>query len=802
MLISINWLKDFVDIGKTSPKKLGELLTMHTAEVEKVDDFSGKFKKMVVGKILKIRKHPNADKLKIVETDIGKKTLQIVCGGKNLRENMLVPVALPGAEIKWHGEGEPVELKSTKIRGVKSEGMICAGEEIGLEKSQEQCIMDISYTNEKAGTALAKALNLDDAVLEIENKSLTHRPDLWGHYGIAREVAAILEKSLQPFKPPDIQKPKPSNREKLDIQVENTKLCPRYCGILIKNIKIAKSPQWMQSRLQATGYRPINNIVDITNYVMAELGQPLHAFDIQLLNKGIIVRNAKPKEKIKTLDGEEHILDEDMLVIADHEKAVALAGIMGSENSEINEKTAAIIIESANFDPVSVRKTSQKLNLRTESVQRFEKSLDPHLAETAIKRTVELILNISPQAEIASDLIDIKNFEDKKIKVKLNLSRVNSKIGKKIPKETVMKILKSLEFSINQQKNELQVEIPSFRATKDIDIEDDLVEEIARIYGYENIKTALPDLPIKLPIVNRERHLKHQARTILSLGLGFIETSNYSFYGEAEVEKCRLHEKNHVRLKNFLSSDQTHLRTSLLPNILKNIPQNTKNYDKFKIYEIGRVYHEIGEYMPKEEKYIAGIIVSKTEKKELFYDAKGYAEEFLKRLKIDQPKFEEAKNKPSYTHPAKCIDIYVQKKQIGQVFELHPAIAQNFEIQSEVAAFEINFSLLASLPQIETKYKPLPKFPGLEFDISVIVNSKKTVKEINETIQKSEKNLIQKIELFDIFEDESIGKDKKAFAFHILLQSDERTLTDYEMTKVREKVCRNLEKVEGKIRGN
>jgi phenylalanyl-tRNA synthetase beta chain len=346
MYISLNWIKDFVDLNpKLDPQELGELFTLRTAEIEGFEDLSKIYDGMVVGKIEKIEKHPNADKLKVCHVDLGEEKSQIVCGGVNLFEGMLVPVAKPGAYVKWHGEGDPVQLEAVKLRGVESAGMICAGEEIGLASTGDH-IVDMSKMDVKPGQPLAEIYGTNDIVIEVDNKSLTHRPDLWGHYGIAREFAAIYGKKLQEM---DLALGFPSKGDQVDIKIEDYELCPRYCGVIVKNIKIEESPKWLQDRLIAVGYRPISNIVDITNYVMAELGQPLHAFDESFIQGGIIVRRAKKGEKITTLDGEERKLDDTMLVIADHKKPVAIAGVMGGENSEIQEGTTEIIIESANF---------------------------------------------------------------------------------------------------------------------------------------------------------------------------------------------------------------------------------------------------------------------------------------------------------------------------------------------------------------------------------------------------------------------------------------------------------------------
>lgn len=800
MLISLNWIKDFVALkDDIDPKKLGELITVRTAEVEGLTDLAESFNNMVVGKIKSIKPHPDADKLTITETSVGGKTHQIVCGASNIYEGMYAPVALPGAKVKWHGEGDLIELKTTKVRGVMSEGMLCAGEEIGLE-SKEDGIYDLKGFDVKEGMPLAKVFAKDDIVFEIDNKSITHRPDLWGHYGMAREIAAITGNKLKKFEP-KITIPK--SDESPEIEVEDYDLCPRYCGLIIKNITVEESPQWLKDRLIAVGYRPISNIVDITNYVMAELGQPLHAFDKSFIKKGIVVRRAKKDEKITTLDGQERKLGTEMLVIADHEKPVAIAGVMGGENSEINDGTTEVIIESANFNPQSVRTTSVKLGLRTEAVQRFEKSLDPQLTELAIKRTAELILQLCPKAKIAGPITDKNNIELKELVITLDTEKVASKIGAPVTAKQCAEILESLEFGVHKKSaTKLEVLVPSFRATKDVDIEDDLVEEVVRMYGYENVEATLPDLPIITPIDNIERTRKHHARNLLSYGFGMSEIYNYSFYGNDELEKCIIEDKNHILLENCLSSDQTHLRISLVPNLLKNVADNLRYFPGFGIYEIGRTYKEIGEFFPLEEKWIAGaVVLPKKAKLEPFYDAKSIVLNFLEQFSGSQAKLLKDEKGLPYAHPSRVAKIILRGKEVGNVFEVHPQVLKNFDIEAKVAMFEINFTQIAGMDAPMTKYSQLPKFQGLDIDISVVVDRKKTVEEVENEIEKADKNLIKRVKLFDIYEGENVEKDKKAFAFRVLLQADDRTLTDEEMSGVQQRIFKNLEKIGGVIRG-
>ncbi|MFC1599878.1 phenylalanine--tRNA ligase subunit beta [Patescibacteria group bacterium] len=799
MYISLNWIKDFVDLDpKLDPQEIGDLFTVRTAEIEGFEDLSKAYDGMVVGKIEKIEDHPNADKLKVCTVDIGKEKTQIVCGGTNLYEGMMGPVAMPGSWVKWHGEGDPVQLSTVKLRGVESNGMLCVGEEIGLAPTGDE-IVDMTKMDVQPGQSLAEIYGTNDIVIEVDNKSLTHRPDLWGHYGIAREFAAIYGKDLQEF---DLSLGFPSKGDQVDIKIEDYDLCPRYCGVIVKNVKVEESPKWLQDRLIAVGYRPISNIVDITNYVMAELGQPLHAFDESFIQGGIVVRRANKGEKITTLDGEERKLDDSMLVIADHKKPIAIAGVMGGENSEIQEGTTEIIIESANFNAQSIRTTSTKLGLRTEAVQRFEKALDPVLAETAIKRTCELILQLCPDAEIAGPINDVNNGLPEEQKVKLDTEMVSSKIGVEISSDECKKILESLQFKVSGKGKTLEVTVPTWRATKDVDIEDDLVEEIVRMYGYENVPETMPELPITSPMPNIERTLKHKARKILAQTYGMSEVYNYSFYGKDELSKCLMPEEKHVLLDNFLSSDQTHLRIALMPNLLKNVADNLRYFEGFRLFEVGRTYVEEGDYFPVEEKWIAGMtVLPKKAKNEIFYEAKAIIEGFLKDFTGQDAEFLLAIEPPPFVHPSRTAKILINGEAVGGVGEIHPQVLKNWDIDAKVAGFEINFTKLAAIGRDFVKYKALPKFPGLDLDISVVIGRDRKVADIQKAINEADSKLIERVKLFDIYEGENIEDNKKALAFRVLLQAKDRTLTDEEMSKVQKKIFANLEKLGGVIRG-
>lgn len=789
MYVSLNWLREFVEIpSKYSPQDIADLLTLHTAEVEEVMDQGKGLEGVVVGEILEIKKHPNADKLSVAKVDIGKgKTIQLIFGQMaEMKVGYKTAVAVAPTILPTGAE-----IKATKIRDVLTEGMLCLDQELGLKKEG----VSVQYFDKsvKNGTPFAKALDLDDIMIEIDNKSLTHRPDLWGHYGIARELAALLGTKLKPLNPP---KPKEGNKD-LSIEIKNKDLCPRFVGAKITGVKIEESPEWLQKKLRAAGHATYNNIVDITNYIVSELGQPMHAYDSRFITRGFVIRTAKKDEKFTTLDGTTHKLTDKNLLIADQEKGVSLAGIMGGKNSEIQHDTTEIIFEAANFDAVSIRKTSVQLGLRTESVQRFEKSLDPTLPMQAMLRAIELTLEICPDAKLSSPIVDIDYSKPKTPTIKVDPEKVRSKIGVNIKDTEIKKILENLEFKVAKKGSSLEVKVPTFRATRDVEIEDDLIEEVARIYGYENIPSDFPSLPPKLPTENLERFLKHKTRDIISLGLGFTEVSNYSFYSEADISKSNLAADEHIKLANYLSEDQTHLRTSLLPNMLKSLSETLKNTDNPKTYEIGRTYKEEGKYMPLEEKNILGLATGE----KAFFHAKGSAELFLEKFGAHNPKIVPPRQTEKYAHPQKCADILAKGQKIGSIYEVHPQVLKNYGIKQEVAAFEINFTKLVELGQREHKYLSLPKFPSLQFDVSVVFPEKITAEQAEQAITQANKNLIKGIELFDIYRGKGLEEDEKALAYHIMLQAEDRTLTDEEMTETQKAVFKNLEGLGGKIRG-
>ncbi|MBI5732211.1 MAG: phenylalanine--tRNA ligase subunit beta [Candidatus Magasanikbacteria bacterium] len=816
MLVSFNWLKEYVNIPSlVTPEEAALKLTMSTVEVEGVKKLGKGLENIVVGEVKKVAKHPQTDKLKVCAVDGGQKKYQVVCGGSNVKEGMKVALARVGAKIRWHGEGGLVELKSASIRGVESEGMICAASEIGLAEKfplrNEREILDLSFLKVKPGALLAEALSLDDAVFEIENKSMSNRPDLWGHYGLARELAVLYRKELKKYDPPAF---KTGKLLKLKVKVEDDKLCPRYMAVALTGVKVTESPAWLKEKLLAGGLRPINNIVDITNYVMLDLGQPMHAFDAEKLSgaagrKTIIVRRAQAGERLRALDDKEYLLTEEMLVIADEKRPLALAGVIGGAESAVGKTTQTVIFESANFDSLAARRTALKLGTRTESSARFEKSLDPHWCELALKRAVELTIQFCPTAKVASRVADEKRFYLKGGHLETTFEFLRKKIGTEIESREIISILEYLGFGVKTKKESLSVTVPSWRATKDVSLPEDLVEEAARIYGYGNLKTCLPVFPIIPPAVNSLRKLEHQAGEILIRGLSFAEVHNYSFVSARQIENLGDEKAKYLELDNPLSKEKPYLRRSLLLNLLENASRDIKFASAIRLLEIGQVFkaEEAGpraakqsdELLPRQDCYLTCLYIDK-EDKAPFWQARRAAEELLGGLKINWTAGESKKIKP-WQHPSRVLMIKAGGITAGEVYELRPVVAENFGLESRVGILEVNLDKLAEIPREAEHYAAFSPFPEAERDIAFWVKKEIKHGEISSAICQAEK-LVKKAELFDMYEGEKIGKDGKSLAYHITFAAPNRTLKSEEVEAAREKIKELLKKKFGaEIRG-
>ncbi len=785
MKYSYNWLKELANTQKTA-EEMAELLTMHSFELEGLEKKEINLTGVVIGKILEIKKHPDADKLQLTKIEIGKKKLEIVCGAPNIKIGDKVPVALVGAQLP-----NGIKIRETKIRGVKSVGMLCAEDELDLGENHNGIM--ILDEDAPVGMSIKKYLEIrNDTIFEI--KILPDRAhDAMSYVGVAREMA-ILDNQKFDYDFAGLKLPKKKSR-KLKVIIKDKKLCPRYIGAVMEGVIIKESPDWLRARLEASGIRPINNVVDATNYVMLELGQPLHAFDfsqVQEISKNetakIIIRKAQKNEKIELLDGEVLKLTVDNLVIANNQEPLVLAGVMGGKNSEINNDTKSIILESANFNAISIRTTRIEHKIRTESSDRFEKNIDPNLAEKAIRRVIE-ILEHTAEAKLEG-VVDIYPQKNKPQKIEINLDYINSLLGEEIKKVEVLKILKSLQFKIigKEEEKTILVEAPTYRV--DLKTPEDVIEDIGRIWGYEKIKPQPLVEPIIPAKINQQLFLERKIRQNI-IGLGFDEIYNYSFYGEEDVVNCKLNQKQHLRLENPMNPSQHLVRANLVPNILKNIFINLKHFDSFKIFKIGRNYWLEKGTVKEERKLVMANILKKDQDGETFYEMKGAVEDLLEIIGIDKKALVISKIKELnkyYIHPTRSAEIKINEKLIGYVGEINPLVLLKYKIEKRVALAEIDLRKLLAITQTEKKYQSLKKFPSVTRDISMLVNHDVQVLDIVNLIKRAGK-VILKVSLFDVFK-----KDKKtSLAFHLEFGVDDRTLKNKEIDKEIGKIVTELE---------
>ncbi|MBI5229754.1 MAG: phenylalanine--tRNA ligase subunit beta [Candidatus Magasanikbacteria bacterium] len=792
MLISFSWLKELVTLpARVRAEDVAKRLSLSTVEVEGVRQQGADLENIVVGIIKKIEPHPNADRLRVTQVDTGgKNPLTIVCGGSNLRVGQKVAVACVGAHVRWHGEGELVELTHTTIRGVASEGMICASTEIGLGErfplKDEKEILDISDCAARAGTPLTEAFGLgQSAVLEIDNKSLSNRPDLWGYTGIAREVSALFKAPLVLKTPPAI---KTGKGIALRVSVQDTVACPRYMAVALKGVKAVPSPAWMQERLHASGVRSINAVVDVTNYVMLEIGQPMHAFDYDAIKDArgaveIVVRPAKQREEFTTLDGHKHTLHDKMLLIANKTRAVALAGVMGGDLSAIADTTHTIILESANFNARSIRRTSNTLSLRTESSARFEKSLDPAQAEQGLRRAVELYKKIFPSVEIASIVADTYSKKAKSLVITLAEAVLQKKFGIRISLKEVRQIFERLGFGVSVRGKNLRVEVPSYRA-RDINVSEDLVEEVVRIHGYEHIKAALPKIHMLVPAHAPLHMLARALKMRMAYENKFHESVSYAFVRAGALTALGLKPENHLMLSHPLSEERPYVTTTLAANLLEAVEKNQHGNDRVALFEVAPVFlpehlkqgvddGAIGR-LPYQPLHFGCVYSDKNETHSFAYvrdslesafGAAGYDLKFIK-----------AQEGARWWRANTAVDIWCADKKVGYCTIVGRHTQGLFGISHEAVVAEIDLSLVAKTNfRVKSYHVPSP-FPAVTRDVALVMNESVQYADVQETLTHAHA-LVKNVELFDSYHGEHVDAGKKSLAFHITYQSNERTLT-------------------------
>jgi len=794
MNIPVSWLKEYVDFT-CDTKELCRALTMSGSKVEAVTYPGAELKNVVVGLILSIEKHPAADKLLITKVDAGDKILQIVTGATNLIAGDYVPVALDGAVL--HG-GQ--KIKKGSLRGEKSDGMLCSVDELGYTRNDyPEAPENGIYVLPKpcsTGSDVVPIMQLYDEVIEFE--ITTNRPDCNSVVGIARETAATFG---LPLKYPDVsvrQKGEESVSKYISIDIENPQNCLRYAARIVKNVKIGPSPLWLRHALTASGVRPINNIVDITNYVMLELGQPMHAFDIDnIAARRIIVRNAREGEKFTTLDGVERVLDETMTVIADPEKAVAIGGVMGGENSKVTENASAILLESANFYGPNIRQTSKKLGLRTDASSKYEKGLDPNICEIAVNRAAHLIEQLNC-GDIVYGIAD--NYPSKRLpwEVPFDPAYINALLGTNISEREMEKYLNSVEITITDQK----AQIPTFRA--DITIMADLAEEVARLYGYDNIETTLA---AGTPTAGKKTH-EQNIRDIIKetmISQGFCEAMNYSFESPKVFDKLlfgkNAPERNAICISNPLGEDFSIMRTVTLNGLLESLSVNfNRRNEEAALFEIDKVYIPNAvplTELPSEPLILtAGFYGGGRD----FFDLKGVLENLFQRLGIKNLSYVRRQDL-NHMHPGRCANVLVNNTRIGYFGEFNPVVCANYEIPVRVFAAVFEVSALVLNTVLERAYKPLPKFPGIKRDIALLVEKDVPAAEIEAAIRERGGRILEDVSLFDVYTGEQIEKGRKSVAYNLFFRAADKTLTEDEAGAAVEKILKNLEsKVGAKLR--
>lgn len=792
MYVSMKWLSRHVDLSGITPEQLSDDLTLSTAEVEGLERFAPQLHDVRVGHVRTKEGHPDAEKLSVCTVDVGQdEPLTIVCGAPNVGAGQNVAVATVGTTLPGD-----FKIKKSKIRGVPSFGMICSIRELDL--GDEHDGIWVLPEDCEVGRPVAEALGVDDWIIEIDNKSLTHRPDLWGHRGIAREVAAIYERELLPL---DTSLPATGEGAPYPIAVETTG-CTRYVGLPIDGISPGPSPDWLRWLLLAVGQRPIDLLVDLSNFVMMDLGQPNHVFDRNRLEadgggRGIVVRNARDAETIETLDGETRTLREDDLLICAGDTPVALAGIMGGDGSKVAEDTHSLLLEVATFEATTVRRTSTHVGLRTDSSARFEKTLDPNLPMEAAGHFARLLQAIHPEAAFPAAPTDVGNWTDPSSTIGLRNERVRTALGKSLSDDEIRNILERLEFGVESDPSGVvdlyAVAVPSFRATKDVTIEQDLVEEIGRIHRYGNIEEKPLHFDIVPPPRDERRLLVRQLQDRLAGGARFHENLSYSFIDDGLLEKLGELEKPHVSVINPVNQSESKVRRNVAPSLLPRLEANRRNRTDVRLFEIGKAYepengNDRGE--PK-ERHLLGIAWAgqRPGKKAAWSENRlmglqAIVDDLVRSRGCGAPKWSADGAQPTWAHPGKCLFLRLDGTDdiVGIVAELEPGLAPKLglsgDLDSEVAVAEICLDALLAASLSGAGYEPLPKFPGIKVDVAVSCDESMSAGELIGLIEQAGKKQVAGVELFDLYRGESIGQGRKSLAFHVLLQSETKTLTD------------------------
>ena len=750
MKYSYNWMREMVPGLNVKPAELMRLITMKTAECEGVEDVGGPLANASAARVVSVSEIPGShNRIAVVEAErYGKRT--VVCGAPNCRAGMLA-VYLP--------------VGKAVIHGVESDGMLASGQELGINRDHTGIV------------ELAAKFDLQpDSIIEVDNKSLTHRPDLWGHYGMAREVAAIIHERL--VDPVSLDLPKTAAPVK--VEIADFALCPRYSALVFENLTVQPSPLWLQYRLEAVGLNPINNIVDVTNYVMAEIAQPMHAFDADKLHGDtIFVRSARQGERIVALNEVDYELTPANLVIADSGGAIAIAGVIGGLHSAIGDSTKRIVLESANFQAASVRKTSVALKLRTDASMRFEKSQDPVTTVRGLARALELLQEVAPGIRLVGGLADSGADLKREPTIELACDWISKKLGCGVRADQVRAILESLQFGVTERApGVFSVTVPSWRATKDISIKDDLLEEVGRMVGYDSVTPTAPLIKATVPPSNPER-VYHRRVRLMAADQGFTEVYNYSFQSEEMVRAFGFDPAAHIRVANPIASDQTLMRTSLLPGIRNNIHDNSRHLAGFRLFEIGREIHPRDGAQPREIPHLAAAVYAREgDGSAGLFDLKRLAECLMPESEVN------ASSARSFEHPERAATVHWRGQEIGRLFELHPSLG----VEGRAAVLDLDLQLVERLDQREIKYQPLRRFPTSAFDLSVVTGMREPVGEIQKRLISAAGSDLVSIEFVRQYSGAPLPPDRKSVSYRLTVGSAGRTLSSEEAGSIRSRI--------------
>lgn len=808
MKLSLSWIKDYVQIPEDMDlKKLAYDLTMSTVEVEDVEYLARRFDNMLVGVIEKIEPHPNADKLRVCKVDIGGGEIKdIVCGGINLKEGMRVAVSCPGAVVRWHGEGEPVVIKNSKLRGVESYGMICASDEIGLGElfpaSQEAEILDLSAFEVPAGTSLADALDMNDVLLEIDNKSMTNRPDLWGHYGIAREIAALYDLPLKKIEPytADVQ-------SDFKVEINDPDRCTRYIGVEMSGVEVKPSPYQMQNRIWKAGMRPINALVDITNYVMLATGNPTHAFDADNITDHIVVRHAMEGEKLILLNDHELTLCADDLVITDSEGPVALAGVMGGAKDSILPKTRRVILEVANFESTGIRRTALRYDTRTEASSRYEKAVDPERCEQALALSMQYFQELYPE-------LTVTGFCDKYVKkleraqIDVSLAWLAKRLGKNLSNEVIQKKLELLGFDVEISGDNMHVTAPTWRSTGDISIKDDVMEEVARLYGYDNFEATSFTTTFEGAINQKDQDLLRRIKEYLAIRCGMQEVYTYPWMNDVFVNAVLQSTEGVLRLSTPPAPDLSYIRSSLLPNLCEAVVKNERYFNDFAIFEEAQVFfdrnytaaYDETELLPEQKRHIGAAFASSVKDiTELFREAKGVLEYMPRYTHMEGFEFRK-EEKPVWADNVVWMNIFRGGEKIGDMGLVAKKVSMDCGIKNlSVMLFELDVTKLVPLKSRTNRFTHLAEYPETDYDISMLFDSDAAWADIYDAImgQKKASALLKDAAFVDEYRGKQIPAGKKSVTVRLTIGSSEKTLTSQEIESAANQVMKKLGKKMG-----